>query len=146
MDARGAPKYVLDAVFTGVLDEVVVLAAGPISSTKQSLAPRRAQAQQLLHLELHANLLPPTTRLQRNGAATHTGGAVVAAPNNACAVHRFEVAPMLEPRVLKKIILLHCWQRMPRWWRGATESQVAVALSCKEVRHCVDLYTLDVKG
>ena len=99
--ARGAPKYVLDAVFTGLLEEVVVLAAGPISSTPQLLAPRDAQRHQLLRLELHASLLPLNTRLQRNGAATHTGGAVAAAPNNACAVHRFEVAPMLEPRVLQ---------------------------------------------
>ena len=112
--ARGAPKYVLGALLAGKLEEVVVLAAGPISSTKQSLAPRRTQAQQLLRLALHANLLPPTTRLQRNGAATHTGGAVAAAPNNARAIHRFEVAPMLEPRVIKDNIYCIVGKVIPR--------------------------------
>ena len=133
--ARGAPKYVLDAVFTGQLDEVVVLAAGPLHPPNNSfLAARRAQEQQLLRLELHANLLPPTTRLQRNGAATHTGGAVAAAPNNARVVHRFAVAPVLEPRGLKKIIIALLARSYHDNGTAQQSRRVAVAQRWKELR------------
>ena len=92
------------------------------------------QGQQLLRLELHANLLPPTTRLQRNGAATHTGGAVAAAPNNARVVHRFAVAPVLEPRGLKKIIIALLARSYHDNGTAQQSRRVAVAQRWKELR------------
>ena len=131
--ARGAPKYVLDAVFTGQLDEVVVLAAGPLHPPNNSLqrgALKNSSSSAWSCTRICSRPPPGFSATARQP----TPAARWPLPRITRVVHWFAVAPVLEPRGLKKIIIALLARSYHDNGTAQQSRRVAVAQRWKELR------------